>query len=61
MKIGFIGIGVMGESMARVTWMEKGHSLTVYNRTKSKGGPPAGGGARSGRSAQARARRTRTP
>ena len=35
MKIGFIGIGVMGESMARHL-MEKGHSLTVYNRTKSK-------------------------
>ena len=32
MKIGFIGIGVMGESMARHL-MEKGHSLTVYNRT----------------------------
>lgn len=35
MKIGFIGIGVMGESMARHL-MEKGHALTVYNRTKSK-------------------------
>ncbi len=35
MKIGFIGIGVMGESMARHL-MEKGHSLTVYNRTRSK-------------------------
>lgn len=35
MKIGFIGIGVMGESMARHL-MEKGHSLTVYNRTKSR-------------------------
>ena len=35
MKIGFIGIGVMGESMA-LHLMEKGHSLTVYNRTKSK-------------------------
>ena len=35
MRIGFIGIGVMGESMARHL-MEKGHALTVYNRTKSK-------------------------
>ena len=35
MKIGFIGIGVMGESMARHL-MEKGHALTVYNRTRSK-------------------------
>ena len=35
MKIGFIGIGVMVESMARHL-MEKGHSLTVDNRTKSK-------------------------
>ena len=35
MTIGFIGIGVMGESMARHL-MEKGHALTVYNRTRSK-------------------------
>lgn len=35
MRIGFIGIGVMGESMARHL-MRKGHALTVYNRTKSK-------------------------
>ena len=35
MRIGFIGIGVRGESMARHL-MEKGHALTVYNRTKSK-------------------------
>lgn len=35
MNIGFIGIGVMGESMARHL-MRAGHSLTVYNRTKSK-------------------------
>lgn len=35
MRIGFIGIGVMGESMARHL-MEHGHALTVYNRTKAK-------------------------
>ena len=35
MKIGFVGIGVMGESMARHL-MNKGHELTVYNRTRSK-------------------------
>ncbi len=35
MKIGFIGIGVMGESMARHL-MQQGHTLTVYNRTKAK-------------------------
>lgn len=35
MKIGFIGIGVMGESMARHL-MAGGHELTVYSRTKAK-------------------------
>lgn len=35
MRIGFIGIGVMGESMARHL-MEHGHALTVFNRTKAK-------------------------
>ncbi|MCI5956131.1 MAG: NAD(P)-dependent oxidoreductase [Clostridiales bacterium] len=35
MNIGFIGIGVMGESMARHL-MRNGYVLTVYNRTKSK-------------------------
>ncbi len=35
MKIGFVGIGVMGESMARHL-MNKGYELTVYNRTRSK-------------------------
>lgn len=35
MKIGFIGIGVMGQSMARHL-MAGGHELTVYNRTKQK-------------------------
>ena len=35
MKIGFIGIGVMGESMA-IHLLKGGHELYVYNRTKSK-------------------------
>ncbi|MCU1338945.1 MAG: 3-hydroxyisobutyrate dehydrogenase [Bryobacterales bacterium] len=35
MKIGFIGIGHMGEGMAR-NLMQAGHQLTIYNRTRSK-------------------------
>lgn len=35
MKIGFIGIGVMGESMARHL-LKAGNEVHVYNRTKSK-------------------------
>ncbi|MCH2134838.1 MAG: NAD(P)-dependent oxidoreductase, partial [Phycisphaerales bacterium] len=35
MKIAFIGIGVMGHSMAGHV-MDGGHELTVFNRTKSK-------------------------
>ena len=35
MKIGFIGIGVMGESMAGHL-LKAGHDLYVYNRTKNK-------------------------
>ncbi|HCW53378.1 MAG TPA: oxidoreductase [Clostridium sp.] len=34
-KIGFIGVGVMGESMVR-NLMKKGYEVSVYNRTKSK-------------------------
>lgn len=34
-KIGFIGIGVMGESMARHL-MHKGYEVAVYTRTKAK-------------------------
>lgn len=33
MKIGFIGLGVMGRHMARHL-IEKGHEVTVYNRTE---------------------------
>ena len=35
MKIGVIGIGVMGEPMAR-NLHKAGHSVTVYNRTASR-------------------------
>ena len=35
MKIGFIGIGVMGQSMVR-NLMKKGYDVSVYNRTKAK-------------------------
>lgn len=35
MKIGFIGLGSMGSGMAR-NLIKAGHTLTVYNRTKSR-------------------------
>ena len=35
MKIGFIGLGSMGSPMAR-NLIKAGHSLTVYNRTRSR-------------------------
>ena len=35
MTIAFIGVGVMGISMAR-NLMKQGHSLRVYNRTASR-------------------------
>ena len=35
-KIGFIGLGIMGKSMA-ANLMKAGYELTVYNRTASKG------------------------
>lgn len=44
MKIGFIGTGVMGASMARHL-MDAGHELTVYNRTKAKAEGLLAGGA----------------
>ena len=37
-RIGFIGIGVMGKSMAE-NLMKHGYSLTVYSRTKKKAEP----------------------
>lgn len=35
MKVGFIGLGNMGSGMAR-NLIKAGHTLTVYNRTKSR-------------------------
>jgi 3-hydroxyisobutyrate dehydrogenase-like beta-hydroxyacid dehydrogenase len=35
MKVGFIGLGSMGSGMAR-DLMKAGHTLTVYNRTRSR-------------------------
>ncbi len=35
MEIGFVGLGAMGQAMAR-RLLEEGHSLTVWNRTRSK-------------------------
>ena len=44
MKIGWIGTGVMGASMAGHL-LEAGHSLTIFNRTKKKGKTLLDGGA----------------
>ena len=35
MKVGFIGLGLMGNPMAK-NILKAGFDLTVYNRTKSK-------------------------
>jgi len=35
MKIGFIGLGIMGSRMA-ANLLKKGHELVIYNRTKEK-------------------------
>ena len=34
MKIGFIGLGIMGKPMAK-NLIKAGHELTVYNRSKA--------------------------
>ena len=44
MKVGFIGLGKMGQGMARRI-LGGGHDLVVYNRTKDKAGDLAGTGA----------------
>lgn len=36
-KIGFIGVGIMGKSMVR-NLMKTGYEVSIYTRTKSKGG-----------------------
>ncbi len=35
MKIGFIGLGIMGSRMA-ANLLKHGHALVVHNRTKAK-------------------------
>jgi 3-hydroxyisobutyrate dehydrogenase len=45
MKIGFIGLGIMGLSMAK-RLVQAGHALTVFNRTASKAAPLVALGAR---------------
>ncbi|MDH3739286.1 MAG: NAD(P)-dependent oxidoreductase, partial [Alphaproteobacteria bacterium] len=44
MKVGFIGIGIMGGGMAR-NLLAAGHDVTVYNRTRAKAETLAGAGA----------------
>ena len=44
-QIGFIGLGVMGSSMAR-RLVEAGHQVTVYNRTAARMAPLVAAGAR---------------
>ena len=44
MKIGFIGLGIMGSRMAE-NLRKKGHELVVYNRTKKKAEPLIAAGA----------------
>ena len=45
MKVGFIGLGNMGSAIAR-NLIKAGHTLTVYNRTRSRAEPFASLGAR---------------
>lgn len=45
MKIGFIGLGIMGSRMA-ANLQKGGHSLVVYNRTRDKAAPLIADGAR---------------
>lgn len=44
MKIGFIGLGIMGSRMA-ANLQKKGHDLVLYNRTKQKAEPLIANGA----------------
>lgn len=45
MQIGFVGLGHMGSGMAR-RLIDAGHTLTVYNRTRSRAEPLRKSGAR---------------
>ena len=44
-KVGFIGLGIMGEPMCR-NILSKGHDVVVYNRTRAKMGPLVSEGAK---------------
>lgn len=44
MKVGFIGLGIMGSRMA-ANLQKKGHELVVYNRSKQKADPLVAAGA----------------
>ena len=44
MNVGFIGLGIMGAPVA-LNILKRGHRLTVYNRTPSKGRPLSDSGA----------------
>ncbi|MBE0569007.1 MAG: NAD(P)-dependent oxidoreductase [Deltaproteobacteria bacterium] len=44
-KVGFIGLGIMGEPMCRNV-LSKGHDVIVYNRTRSKMGTMVAAGAK---------------
>lgn len=44
MKVGFIGLGIMGSRMA-ANLLKKGHELVVHNRTRSKADPIISAGA----------------
>jgi 3-hydroxyisobutyrate dehydrogenase-like beta-hydroxyacid dehydrogenase len=45
MRVGFLGLGIMGVPMARHL-LAAGHELTVYNRTAARAAPLAAAGAR---------------
>jgi glyoxylate/succinic semialdehyde reductase len=44
-KVGFVGLGIMGEPMCRNV-LSKGHDVTVYNRTRAKMDPLVAAGAK---------------
>src|SRR4051812_34042732 len=55
MKLGYIGLGVMGSRMA-IRLVEAGHEVTVWNRNRAKAGPLVAKGARLAASPAALAR-----
>lgn len=44
MKVGFVGLGIMGSGMAS-NLLKKGHELVIYNRSRQKAGPLVSKGA----------------